>query len=136
MSGIPAFSDEPWNGEAQRWDKGQAVPGAVGGEKLQALVLDNLWPAESGGSSGNATTGNTAGIVLAYRVGEGSSAEIVASLGQWGSDGQLGWSAPVQLTDDQVEDQAFSMMEGKAGLIQSISRSWLLAGALPSPAAP
>jgi hypothetical protein len=104
-----------WNGEAQRWDKGQAVPGAVGGEKLQALVLDNLWPTESGGSSGDATTGNNPGIVLAYRVGEGSSAEIVASLGQWGSDGQLGWSTPVQLTDDQVEDQAFSLMEGKGG---------------------
>ena len=104
-----------WNGEAQRWDKGQAVPGAVGGEKLQALVLDNLWPTESGGSSGNATTGNNPGIVLAYRVGEGSSAEIVASFGQWGSDGQLGWSAPVQLTDDQVEEQAFSLTQGTGG---------------------
>lgn len=62
-----------WNGAAQRWDKGQAVPGAVGGEKLQALALDNLWPTESGGSSGNATTGNNPGIVLAYRVGRAAA---------------------------------------------------------------
>ena len=26
-----------WNAEAQRWDQGQLVPQAFGGEKLQAL---------------------------------------------------------------------------------------------------
>ena len=51
-----------WNPEAQRWDKGQVVPGAYGGEKLQVLLVDNLWP--SSGTTGT-TGGNTPGIVLA-----------------------------------------------------------------------
>ena len=99
-----------WNTQAERWDQGQVVPGAFGGEKMQALYLDNLWATDSNGS-----TGSQPGIVLAYRVGEGSNAEIYASLGQWNSDGQLAWKAPVALTDDQVEDQAFSLMENASG---------------------
>jgi hypothetical protein len=71
-----------WNPEAQRWDKGQVVPGAYGGEKLQALLVDNLWP--TSGTTG-ATAGNTPGIVLAYRVGEGDAATVQATLGGWGA---------------------------------------------------
>uniref|UniRef100_UPI003137E965 hypothetical protein n=1 Tax=Synechococcus sp. UW140 TaxID=368503 RepID=UPI003137E965 len=94
-----------WNAEAQRWDQGQLVPQAFGGEKLQALYLDNLWPTDIENESGF-----NPGIVLAYRVGSGNGAEIYASFGQWGGDGELSWSAPVQLTDDQVDDQAFSLV--------------------------
>lgn len=74
-------------------------------EKLQALYLDNLWPTDIENESGF-----NPGIVLAYRVGSGNGAEIYASFGQWGGDGELSWSAPVQLTDDQVDDQAFSLV--------------------------
>ena len=101
-----------WDAQAQLWAKGQLVPLAFGGEKLQALYLSNLWPA---GSSGADSAGSTPGIVLAYRVGEGAGAEVYASFGQWGSDGLLGWSQPQQLTDDQVEDQAFSLVQGEQG---------------------
>ena len=101
-----------WDPQAQLWAKGQLVPLAFGGEKLQALYLSNLWPA---GSSGADSAGSTPGIVLAYRVGEGAGAEVYASFGQWGSDGLLGWSEPQQLTDDQVEDQAFSLVQGEQG---------------------
>jgi hypothetical protein len=94
-----------WNAQAQRWDQGQLVPLAFGGEKLQALYLDHLWPTDGGGDPGF-----NPGIVLAYRVGEGNSAEIYASFGTWGGDGELTWWAPVQLTDDQVDDQAFSLV--------------------------
>ena len=78
-----------WNAAAQRWDKGQVVPGAVGGEKVQALYLPNLWPASSSSNNNSSNPPNPPGIVLAYRVGEGNNAEIYASLGQWGSDGAL-----------------------------------------------
>ena len=101
-----------WDPQAQLWAKGQLVPLAFGGEKLQALYLSNLWPA---GISGADSAGSTPGIVLAYRVGEGAGAEVYASFGQWGSDGLLGWSQPQQLTDDQVEDQAFSLVQGEQG---------------------
>ena len=94
-----------WNAQAQRWDQGQLVPLAFGGDKLDALYLENLWPTQSG-----SIQGFNPGIVLAYRVGEGSSAEVFASFGQWGGDGELGWSAPVQLTNDQVDDQAFALV--------------------------
>ena len=99
-----------WNAQAQRWDRGQIVPGAYGGEQMQALVLEDLWPTESQGISGSKP-----GIVLAYRVGEGANAEVVASFGQWGGDGQLRWTVPVALTDDQVEDQAFALVESASG---------------------
>jgi hypothetical protein len=51
-----------WNAEAQRWDKGQVVPGAYGGEKLQALLVEDPFP--TSGSPGD-QAGNTPGIVLA-----------------------------------------------------------------------
>ena len=94
-----------WDPQAQVWTQGQLVPQAFGGEKLQALYLDQLWPPSSGSPKGSSP-----GIVLAYRVGEGSSAEIFASFGQWGSNGELGWSLPLQLTQDQLDEVAFSLV--------------------------
>ncbi len=104
-----------WDAQAQVWNQGQIVPQAFGGEKLQALYLDQLWPAGSGG-----TKGFKPGIVLAYRVGEGSNAEIMASFGQWDGSGQLGWSAPVQLTQDQLDEVAFSLVPA-AGSVAGFS---------------
>jgi hypothetical protein len=99
-----------WNSEAQRWDKGQIVPGAFGGEKLQALLLPEFWTtANNGGTTG---TDWDPAIVLAYRVGQGSGAEIQASFGRWDAQGQLGWSAPVRLTDDQSSDRHFALSAG------------------------
>jgi hypothetical protein len=100
-----------WNSEAQRWDKGQIVPGAFGGEKLQALYLENLWPTAD--SSGN-NPGNAPGLVLAYRVGEGSDSQVLASFAGWSSDGELKWSAPAALSAWGVEVQAFALMQGEA----------------------
>ena len=94
-----------WDPQAQVWNQGQIVPEAYGGEKLQALYLDQLWPASSGNPQGLSP-----GIVLAYRVGEGRSAEIFASFGQWDSNGVLGWSSPLQLTEDQLDEVAFSLV--------------------------
>ena len=75
-----------WDAQAGDWVKGQVVPQAFGGEKLQALYLDGLRP-----TGPKATTVANPGIVLAYRLGEGSSAEIWASFGTWGGDGELDW---------------------------------------------
>jgi hypothetical protein len=99
-----------WDAQAGGWVKGQVVPQAFGGEKLQALNLDDLWPTLTSN-----TNGTNPGIVLAYRLGEGSSAEIWASFGTWADDGSLQWMAPQQLTKDQVDDQTFSLVEGVAG---------------------
>jgi hypothetical protein len=99
-----------WDAQAGSWQQGQVVPQAFGGEKLQALYLDDLRP-----TGPKATTVANPGIVLAYRLGEGSSAEIWASFGTWGGDGELGWSQAVQLTKDQVDDQDFALVEGEAG---------------------
>ena len=99
-----------WDAQAGGWVKGQVVPQAFGGEKLQALYLDNLWP-----TSGGDNPDFNPGIVLAYRLGEGSSAEVWASFGTWANDGSLQWMAPQQLTKDQVDDQTFSLVEGDAG---------------------
>jgi hypothetical protein len=99
-----------WDAQAGGWVKGQVVPQAFGGEKLQALYLDNLWP-----TSGGDNPDFNPGIVLAYRLGEGSSAEVWASFGTWAGDGTLQWMAPQQLTKDQVDDQTFSLVEGVAG---------------------
>jgi hypothetical protein len=96
-----------WNAQAQRWDRAEMVPGIEGGEKLQALYLSNLWPTSSSG-----TVGSKPGIVLAFKTGKGNDSEIYACFAAWGNDGQLSWSAPVQLTSDQVEDQAFGLVEG------------------------
>ena len=91
-----------WDAEAQRWEQGAAVPGAQGGTALNAIYIDELWPNSSGGK-GNA------GIVLAYKVGQGNGAEIFASFGVWNSNGELEWSTPTALTNDQEEDQQFSL---------------------------
>ena len=99
-----------WDAQAGSWQQGQVVPQAFGGEKLQALYLEDLWPTEN-----LKTTGANPGIVLAYRLGEGSSAEIWASFGTWGDDGELGWTQAVQLTQDQVNDQDFALVQAEAG---------------------
>ena len=106
-----------WNADAQRWDRGQVVPMAYGGEKLQALLVEDLFP--TSGSPGD-QAGNMPGIVLAYRVGKGSEAQIYASFGQWGSDGQLQWSAPLALTDSAVAKEDFDLLtsgEGRFDLV-------------------
>ena len=98
-----------WNSQAVRWDKGQVVPGAEGGEDLAVLYVDNLWPNGQTGDAGQGSSTNS-GLVLAYRVGEGSGTEIHASFGSWDSQGQLNWSAPASLTNDNAKDQAFALM--------------------------
>ncbi|QVL53950.1 MAG: hypothetical protein KFB97_06410 [Cyanobium sp. M30B3] len=106
-----------WNAQAERWDKGQVVPGAEGGRELQALVLDDLWP--TSGVSG-AQQGNSPGIVLAYRVGSGSNSKVVASLAGWGSDGALGWSEAVSLSNEQGNDEAFALVNGGNGRLRVV----------------
>lgn len=105
-----------WNAEAQRWDTGQVVPGAFGGEKLQASILDNLWPTAD--SSGN-NSGTAPGVVLAYRVDEGNNSQVMAVLGRWGSDEQLNWSEPLSLSATGVDVQEFALIQG--GLASSSS---------------
>ena len=90
-----------WNAEAEFWDQGQLVPQAFGGEKLQALYLDHLWPTDVENAPGF-----NPGIVLAYRVGEGSSSQVLATFGRWTSEGQLQWSAPAALSTPAVEVRA------------------------------
>ena len=106
-----------WNAQAERWDKGQVVPGAEGGRELQALVVDDLWP--TSGVSG-AQQGNSPGIVLAYRVGSGSNSEVVASLGGWGSDGALSWSEAVSLSNEQGNDEAFALVNSGNGRLRVV----------------
>ncbi len=103
-----------WNAQAQRWEQGQEVPQAFGGTDPQVLYLTDLWPNGQSSSSGEGSSSN-AGIVLAYRMGQGSSAEIYASFGAWGGDGQLIWSAPVALTNDGAEDQQFALVPAENG---------------------
>ncbi len=100
-----------WNAEAARWDKGTIVPGAFGGETLQALLLPKFWTTANNGGS-TATAWDPA-LVLAYRVGQGSGSEIQASFGRWDAQGQLTWTAPVQLTDDQSGDRQFALSAGE-----------------------
>ena len=104
-----------WNAQAQRWEQGQVIPQAFGGLEPQVLYLPDLWP--NGQSQGNTSN---AGLVLAYRLGEGSNAEIYASFGAWGSDGQLGWSAPVALTSDGAEDQQFALVPAENGVFSLV----------------
>jgi hypothetical protein len=107
-----------WNAQAQRWDQGQVVPGAYGARDLQALVVSDLWP--TSGSNGP-VPGNTPGVVLAYRLGSGASAQVMASFGAWNSDGSLRWSEAVALSGDQGEDQAFSLGTGAtAGTVKVV----------------
>lgn len=101
-----------WNAEAQRWDKGQVVPMAYGGEQLQALLVEDLFP--TSGNTGD-QQGNTPGIVLAYRAGKGSEAQIYGSFGQWGSDGELQWSAPLALTNSALAKEDFNLLAAGDG---------------------
>ena len=104
-----------WNAEAQRWEQGQVIPQAFGGKSPQVLYLDDLWPINAGQSDPA-----NPGLVLAYRLGDGSQAEIYASFAAWGSDGQLSWSALVALTNDEAEDQQFSLVPGENGLFNLV----------------
>jgi hypothetical protein len=106
-----------WNAEAERWDKALPVPGAEGGRDLQALVVDDLWP--TSGVRGK-QQGSGPGIVLAYRVGKGSSSEVMASLGAWGSDGSLGWSEVASLSNQQGNDEAFALVNSGNGSLEEV----------------
>jgi hypothetical protein len=108
-----------WNAQAQRWQQGQVVPQAFGGTDPRVLYLPDLWPNGESSSPGEGSTSN-AGLVLAYRLGEGSSAEIYASFGAWGGDGQLIWSAPVALTNDGAEDQEFALVPAENGVFRLV----------------
>ncbi len=86
-----------WNAEAARWDKGTIVPGANG--CTTALAWDPT-------------------LVLAYRVGQGSGAEIQASFGRWDAQGQLTWTAPVRTRPSTWcwrENVRLNMAAGAAG---------------------
>uniref|UniRef100_UPI003137C4B1 hypothetical protein n=1 Tax=Synechococcus sp. UW140 TaxID=368503 RepID=UPI003137C4B1 len=108
-----------WNAQAQRWDQAQVVPGAYGGEKLQVLLVEDLWP--TSGKDGN-QAGNTPGIVLAYRIGSGEAAQVYATLGQWGSDGQLSWSAPLLLGGSGTVTEAIGLRSSGDGSFELISQ--------------
>ena len=99
-----------WNSEAQRWDKGTIVPQALGGEQVQALVLPEFWTTSNSG--GTKPTAWDPGLVLAYRVGQGSGSEISGSFGRWNEAGELVWTAPVRLTQDQSTAGEFSLCAG------------------------
>jgi hypothetical protein len=105
-----------WNAEAARWDKGTIVPGAFGGETLQALVLPRFWTTTNNG--GTEATAWDPALVLAYRVGQGSGAEIQASFGRWDAQGQLTWTAPVRTRPSTWwwrENVRLNMAAGAAG---------------------
>ena len=106
-----------WNAEAERWDQGQVVPGAYGARDLQALAVNDLWP--SSGATG-AVPGNAPGIVLAYRLGNGASSQVMASFGAWGSDGNLRWSEAVPLSNTQGEDEAFALVPSAVGTLKVV----------------
>ena len=108
-----------WNGEAQRWDKGTIVPEAFGGEKLQAVVVDNLWT--TSGATGN-QAGNTPGIVLAYRMGSGEGAKVFGTLGRWASDGQLEWSLPLLLSDSGTATEELALRATGAGGFELVTQ--------------
>ena len=108
-----------WNAEAERWDKARVVPGTYGGEKLQALLVDDLWP--TSGKVGN-KAGNTPGIVLAYRMGTGEAAQVYATLGRWGSDGQLSWNEPLLLSDSGTVTEAIRLRASGDGGFELVSQ--------------
>lgn len=108
-----------WNPDAQRWDKGQVVPGAYGGENLQAALVANLWP--TSGIKGN-QQGNTAGIVLAYRIGKGEAAKVYGTLGRWGSNGELEWKAPLLLSGSGTVIEAMALRASGNGGFELVSQ--------------
>ena len=108
-----------WNPEAQRWDKGQVVPGAYGGENLQAALVANLWP--TSGIKGD-QQGNTAGIVLAYRIGKGEAAKVYGTLGRWGSNGELEWQAPLLLSGSGTVIEAIALRASGDGGFELVSQ--------------
>jgi hypothetical protein len=108
-----------WNTQAERWDKAQVVPGAYGGEKLQALLVDNLWP--TSGTTGN-QAGNTPGIVLAYRIGTEAAAKIYTTLGQWDSQGQLSWSEPLLVAGSGSVIEEIGLRSSGDGTFELISQ--------------
>ena len=103
-----------WDSQAGRWVGAQAVPGAVGGNAVQATYLDNLWANEAGGSNAQGQSWDP-GIVLLYRKGQDSQAEIYGVFGGWDDNGDLQWSQAVQLTDDTVNDKEFSLVGAANG---------------------
>jgi hypothetical protein len=108
-----------WNTQAERWDKAQVVPGAYGGEKLQALLVDDLWP--TSGTTGN-QTGNTPGIVLAYRIGTDAAAKTHTTLGQWDSQGQLRWSEPLLVAGSGSVTEEIGLRSSGDGTFELISQ--------------
>ncbi len=108
-----------WNAEAQRWDKGTIVPEAFGGEKLQAVMVDNLWT--TSGATGN-QAGNTPGIVLAYRMGSGEGAKVFGTLGRWASDGQLEWSLPLLLSNSGTATEELALRATDAGGFELVTQ--------------
>ncbi len=103
-----------WDSQAGRWVAAQTVPGAVGGNAVQATYLDNLWANEAGGSDAQGQSWDP-GIVLLYRKGQDSQAEIYGVFGGWDDNGDLQWSQAVQLTDDTVNDKEFSLVAAANG---------------------
>ncbi|MEI7666082.1 MAG: hypothetical protein WCI65_08550 [Synechococcaceae cyanobacterium ELA263] len=103
-----------WDSQAERWVEAQLVPGALGGNAVQATYLDNLWDNKPGGSSASGQSWDP-GIVLLYRKGQDSQAEIYAVFGGWNENGELQWSQEVQLTDDTVNDKEFSLVAADNG---------------------
>ena len=97
-----------WNPQSGQWDKGVQIPEVYGAVKLQALYLERLIPSADSSADGGGRPANP-GIVLAYRLGEGSGAEVYASFGGWNSEGTLSWSTPVQLTANQLEEKEFAL---------------------------
>ncbi|MFM9088212.1 MAG: hypothetical protein ACKOPT_08725, partial [Cyanobium sp.] len=108
-----------WNAEAQRWDKGTIVPEAFGGEKLQAVMVDNLWT--TSGATGN-QAGSTPGIVLAYRMGTGEGAKVFGTLGRWASDGQLEWSLPLLLSNSGTATEELALRATDAGGFELVTQ--------------
>ena len=92
------------------------VPGSEGARGLQALVVDDLWP--SGGATG-AVPGNAAGIVLAYRIGEGASSQLVASFGI-GQRRLPSWTQAVSLSSQQGSDEAFALVPAADGTFKLV----------------
>jgi len=120
-----------WDSQAGRWVGAQAVPGAVGGNAVQATYLDNLWANEAGGSNAQGQSWDP-GIVLLYRKGQDSQAEIYGVFGGWDDNGDLQWSQAVQLTDDTVNDKEFSLVAAANGQFTLVTQKQQEIQSLPA----